>query len=387
MKTKKLLLLIIGTILLPGAAMAQVYNSVHLNIEQGCFMKIDGVLNNNAGSILNSGTIILSGDYTNDGVFTSGGNSTFKMDGAVQNLNGSNVTTFNDLVIDGTGDKQLFVDARIAGNIDFANNNVVLGNNDLVLLPAATVTNAGNTKFFITDGTGTLVKNSMPSSANFLFPVGTAANNFKPVQINNSGVSDTFAVRVMPGLNPPTSANNACVQYTWEITESNAGGSNANVKVGWNTADEGSMYIRAQGLFWHFMGGLWTTSPGAPGAVSNLPLTDWRQQTTITDFSSAANRFILSSGTLVGLQENEPENAGTVSIYPNPSGGLTTLDAPYTVKQLLIMDIGGKVVAAYDNINNLQFVFRADDLDNGMYIYMITGTDGQRSTGKFMVSR
>lgn len=387
MRKEKLFLLPFLFIMLPGILKAQVHNSVHMHIEQGCYLVIDGMLKNMSGDILNSGTIILSGDYTNNGTFSSGNNSNFKMDGAVQDLNGSNSTTFNNLVIDGSGDKQLSVDARVAGTLDFVNNNIALGNNNLVLTPTAQILNASNTKFVITNGSGSLVKNLMPVSTNFLFPVGSAANNYKPVQLNNSGQADTFSVRVTPGLIPPTSSNNSCVQYTWFITETNAGGSNANLKVGWNTVDEGSLFNRVQGMFWHNIGGVWIVAPGTPGAISNLPLTDWRQQTTITDFSSNANKFILCSGILTDIKEDETVVPGSVSVFPNPTSGNTTFVSSDEIHQIILMDYSGKVISRYENIESNKFVLQASDLATGLYLYTLISKDGEKITGKFVVSR
>jgi hypothetical protein len=227
----------------------------------------------------------------------------------------------------------------------------------------------------------------MPASTNFFFPIGSAANSYKPVQLNNSGAVDTFSVRVTPGLVPPTSADNSCVQYTWVITETNPGGSNATLKVGWNTVDEGISYIRAQGLFWHNVGGVWLTAPGTPGAVSNSPTTDWRQQTTITDFSSNANKFILSSGTLVDVEENEMTVADAISVYPNPTGSSTTIESTFPLEQIMIMDYSGKVVGNYNNIGSSKFVFAADDFADGMYIISATGSNGERKVCKLMISR
>ncbi len=227
----------------------------------------------------------------------------------------------------------------------------------------------------------------MPASTNFFFPIGSAVNSYKPVQLNNSGVVDTFSVRVTPGLVPPTSADNSCVQYTWVITETNPGGSNATLKVGWNTVDEGISYIRAQGLFWHNVGGVWLTAPGNPGAVSNSPTTDWRQQTSITDFSSNANKFILSSGTLVDVEENELTAGNTISVYPNPTGSSTTIASSFPLEQVMIMDYSGKVVGNYNNIESNKFVFSADNFADGMYIISASGSNGERKVCKLMISR
>jgi len=291
-------IIIISLLLAYRPANAQVYNDEIITVQSGTYVNIQGDLYNNTGTVNNAGTIIIAGDYTNEGTFNSVTGSVVKLDGATQLLNGTNPTTFSILEIAGTGDKQDNLDEYIAQELRFTGNKIIIGNTNLTLLPSAVITTPSNAKYVVTNGTGSLVKESVPLTSDFLFPVGDAVSSYKPVTLNNTGVIDTFSVRVMAGVVPTTgtvTTDNECVQYTYLVEESNNGGSNASLKLGWNTADEGTSFDRAFAYMWQ-NNGSWTNLLGTVGSLSNLPATDYYHQTTgITDFSSNANRFILRS--------------------------------------------------------------------------------------------
>ena len=302
--------------LLPAAINAQVNNAEFVTVPAGTFMNIQGtfgLLNNPTGNINNSGTIIMTGDYTNNGVFISGPSSLVRLEGPYQNIGGTNPTTFNDLEISGTGNKRCKINEYIAKTLIFDPSfpaKVIIKDFDLTLLSFATTLNADNSKFVVTKGTSSLVKRSVPLSADFLFPVGNDTLtyvNYKPVTLNYTGTIDTFAVRVEPGVVPTTgSYDSYCVQYTYHVKESNIGGSSTSLKLGWNSTlpdaqDEGTSFSRPLTYMWQYRNTLWNViSPTTPGNLIQYPLptttTDYSFQTpasAITDFSTNAQSFIL----------------------------------------------------------------------------------------------
>lgn len=276
---------------------AQVINPAIINVPSGTYLNVQmDLFNDNTGIVNNAGTIILSGDYSNNGIFNSANNSFMRLTGPSQNIGGINSTTFSNLVIDGTDNKQCNISTSVAEDLKFNNNKVIIGNNNLFLFSLASITSPDSNKFVVTNGSGSLIKKSVISGVDFLFPVGDATNSYKPVTLNYSGVTDTFAVRVAYGLLPATTADNECVQYTYFVKESNNGGTNASLKLGWSTNNEGSSFIRAQSYMWQYNNTNWNILPGTPGASSNLPATKWYYQTSgITDFSATSYRFIVRS--------------------------------------------------------------------------------------------
>ena len=279
----------------PIFSKAQLHNNSDIiTVKIGTFVNINGNLNNLGGTINNSGTIILKGNYTNNAFFNSGNNSFVRLEGASQLIGGNNPTLFSTLVIDGTDNKQCNINTYISQALSFNNNKIIIGNNNLGLLSTAQINGADNSKYIVTNGSGSLIKKSVNSNADFLFPVGDALTSYKPVILNNTGTVDTFAVRVTSGIIPTTGNDPACVQFTYFVEESNPGGSNASLSLGWNTADEGGSFDRSQSYMWQYSGSLWHILPGTPGALANLPATGWYYKTSgISDFFSGSNRFIM----------------------------------------------------------------------------------------------
>jgi gliding motility-associated-like protein len=298
-----------------------VNTNVKFNVPAGVYVRVPGdVINNTNSTINNNGNIFLSGDFINNATVVSGNNSNVKLEGAVQNIGGTNITTFGNLIIDGTNDKTISIQSRVSNTLIFNANHVIIGNNNMVLLQNAGTFGAFNNKYVVTNGTGSLVKKSLPLSSSFLFPVGDALSSYKPVTLDYTGVTDTFAVRVEAGVNPTTGTDLSCVQYTYVVEESINGGTSASMSLGWNSPDEGASFIRPQTLMWQY-NGAWTQLAGVQGAISNLPATDWYYQTTgITDFSSAANRFILRTAEQL-----------TIIIPPDDSAICSGTDALFTV--------------------------------------------------------
>lgn len=276
---------------------AQVINPAIINVPSGTYLNVQmDLLNDNTGILNNSGTIILTGNYINDGIFSSANNSFMNLVGPLQDIGGINSTTFSNLVIDGTNNKQCNINTSVSEDLKFNNNKIIIGNYDIFLLPPASITSPDSNKFVVTNGSGSLIKDDVPLISDFLFPVGDAVNSYKPVTLNYTGTIDTFAVRVAPGLLPTTTADNECVQYTYFIEESNIGGTNASLKLGWSTNNEGSAFDRTQSYMWQYDNVIWNLLPGTPGASSNLPATKWHYKTSgITDFSASSNTFIVRS--------------------------------------------------------------------------------------------
>ena len=302
---KRIILIIAIALVLfdPVALKAQFNNNSDvIIINSGTYVNIKGNLNNFGGTIQNSGTIVLIGNYTNNAFFNSSNYSFVRLEGASQLIGGSNPTTFSTLVVDGTDNKQCNTNTFISQTLLFNNNKIIIGNYNLGLLPSALITGANNSKYIVTNGSGSLIKKSVTSNADFLFPVGDAVTSYKPIILNNSGTVDTFAVRVASGLLPTTGADPSCVQFTYFAEESNPGGSNATLSLGWNTADEGSSFVRTQTYMWQYNNSTWNMLPGTSGALANLPATNWIYNISgITDFTSGASRFVLRTYQILTL--------------------------------------------------------------------------------------
>ncbi len=302
-----IILIIFGSL-----AYGQIVNNAFIRNDAGVYIVCPSNFENDVnGSVQNNGNINVAGNFINDYNFISGASSNVKLDGAVQNIGGTSSTTFNNLIIDGTGNKTISINTSVASSLIMNANKVLISNYNLSLLSSANITNPDNSRFIVTNGTGSLIKKSLPLTTDFLFPVGDTLTSYKPAIINYSGTTDTFAVRVEKGVNPTTSANPTCVQKTWVVNESTPGGTTASLNLGWNTIDEGTFFTRAAALTWQNISSTWTILASTPGATSNLPATDWYHVTSgITDFSAANSRFIMRS-----------YSPPTIVKHPGPANG------------------------------------------------------------------
>lgn len=269
-------------------------------ISPGVFVCVEGnLVNESGGTVNNNGKILLTGNYTNNSTFISGTNSYVKLTGAAQDIGGSAATTFENLVISGSADKTLSIAANVNDSLIFSSNHILIGNNNLTLFQNAVHSGASSTSFVVTNGNGSLFKKALTvNTVDTLFPVGYTPNmtGYKPATINNIGTVDTFSVRVTSGLSPTTGTDPSCVQYTWFVEESNPGGSNASLSLGWNSLDEGTSFLRSAASILQYKSSAWSIVPSTPGASSNLPGTDWHLRASgINDFSSSADRFIVMS--------------------------------------------------------------------------------------------
>ncbi|MEY4934306.1 MAG: hypothetical protein RIS64_665 [Bacteroidota bacterium] len=110
--------------------------------------------------------------------------------------------------------------------LTLTNGCVTLDNNDLNITHYM---NGGSVlSHVVTNGTGVLRRENVGATATN-FPVGVSKLSYDPVLLTNSGVVDTFGVRIDTILtNPPASVTNRnnILKREWNISESVAGGSN-----------------------------------------------------------------------------------------------------------------------------------------------------------------
>ena len=230
MRHKKLHL-IIGIICLGcNVASAQLFiDQATFTIQSGATVTVQGDVTSNT-DILGTGKVILKGT-------------------ANQNINMGGFTVPN-LEIDNTSNVTLTGNAKVNGDLSFTNGEIVIGNNNLTIGSAGTITNATNAKFVVTNGTGRLVKAVLGNTA-FNFPIGNSTTSYDPVSITNSGTTDDIGARsfanVLAGGSTGVAYTKETVNNSWDISEAVAGGSNLSLTATWNTADELPGFDRNRG--------------------------------------------------------------------------------------------------------------------------------------------
>jgi hypothetical protein len=138
----------------------------------------------------------------------------------------------------------------VGGDLNFAvaNGDAVIGNHNMTLSTSATLSGYQQDRFVVTAGTGHLVKQNY--TGGFVFPVGMAAGDYTPAQINNA-IINTMHVNVTnyDAVNSATFAGaisnkNDGIDRAWNIYANNATG-NSTINLQHNDNTEGTEYTDA----------------------------------------------------------------------------------------------------------------------------------------------
>lgn len=151
-------------------------------------------------------------------------------------------TQLNGIEMNGLG-KTLVLQDRflVANNLTLNNTNgglIDVGNNDLVALATANVTQGSLNSYVVSNGTGGLIRRGVDDQIKF-FPVGTTAS-YAPVRFqdgNNTG--DNFKITVKDANTPADfmpalpAAITTHAKFQWDICEAVPGGSLAEIQFDW----------------------------------------------------------------------------------------------------------------------------------------------------------
>jgi len=284
MKLKKLhLTMMAAAILFCNMASAQLFiDQATFTIQAGATVTVQGDVTSNV-DIQGTGKVVLKGT-------------------ANQNVNLGGFSIPN-LEIDNMANATLTGNAKVSGDVLFTNGKLLLGNNNLALGSAATITSATNAKYVVTNGTGRLIKAALGATA-FNFPIGNSLTAYSPVAVSNSGTADSIGARanvaVFSGGTTGPAFTKEVVNNTWTLTEAVAGGSNLSVTATWNAADELTNFDRTRAGLSRYI-----TTPAnnmgwdllntqATGAVGAGPYTFTRMGVTSVGTFAVGTRPVLS---------------------------------------------------------------------------------------------
>jgi hypothetical protein len=210
-------LLLVGT---ATKAQLTISSGAVFNIQSGAFVTVQGDVTSSA-DITGAGKVILKGS-------------------ANQNVN-MNGFVIPNLEMDNAANATLTGNARIGTDVTFTTGKIQQGNFDMSLGSTATITGAGATKYFVTNGTGKLIKATLGATA-FTYPVGNTTTTYNPAIISNSGTADDIGVRSLANVlstgNVGTAFTKEVADASWDVSEAVAGGSNLSLTTTWNASDE-----------------------------------------------------------------------------------------------------------------------------------------------------
>lgn len=276
----------------------------------------------------------------------------------------------------------------VSNELSFVKGQVALSsNNDLEIMPAATITGYDDTKYVITSGNtnGALVMNVNAGSSYVTFPVGTNSN-YSPafVQQASAASSGNFNVRAMNtvlsgGTYGPVNSNTLkVVNRTWFVN-SGVSSINANLKFGWVAAAEVNGFDRTNAYVSHYTSNAWDVISGSSATLS-ANNTFELSRSGITSLSPFAV-------TEVGepLKINEVSGLTGIELYPNPSKDAVTVNVNTNDNfKYELTDITGRTILITFNANSLN-KFDVSNLKTGYYFIKITNVDENKTITKRFV--
>lgn len=251
------------------------------------------------------------------------------------NMNGFSIP---NVQIDNGNNITLGGAANVTGSLTFTTGKVQLNNFDLTLASAATLAGFDNSKYFITNSTGRLVKNAL-SGAAYTFPVGFDASTYNPLTVTQGGTVDNIGVRCLPTVLQNGTSGSAFVKEvvnaSWAVSEAVAGGSSLTLMGQWTGTDELPGFNRTKTGLSYYDGVGWDMLNSQTAAASGAgPYTITR-----TAVTNLANGGVFAVGTRPVLAQllvapktylqGAYVSAGLMSDGLR-SAGLIPLNEPYT---------------------------------------------------------
>lgn len=251
------------------------------------------------------------------------------------NMNGFSIP---NVQIDNSNNIALGGSATITGSLVFTTGKVQLNTFDLNLAAASTLSGFDNTKYFITNNTGRLVKNALTGAA-YTFPVGFDGTTYNPLTITQTGAVDNIGVRCLSSVLQNGTSGSAFVKEvvnaSWAVSEAVAGGSNLAMTGQWVGSDELPGFNRTKTGLSYYDGVGWDMLNSQTAAASGAgPYTISRN-----NVSNLANGGIFAVGTRPVLSAllfapktylQGPYSGAGLMTDGLRSAGLIPLAEPYT---------------------------------------------------------
>ena len=323
-------------------------NGAEVTVNQGCIVTVrTGDLDNDAGTIDNAGRITVEGNLVNGDELTGGGGSTgifnvagdwdnnavFTADQSLVNLNGANqavtgtqISSFFNLNLLGTGIKSLDIDAQINGVLELNNLELATDVNELRVLNGSSSAITENGGFVSSLGAGRLSW-ALNSTDTYVYPLGSSVGTLRirPLAITPSATTpNTFAARfanvdaTIEGYDVTQIDPELCFvndQFFYLINQT-AGSDPVDLTQYYIAADDGDW---ANGAYWQGTPqweDMTNESASTVGGYNTLTNPNW------SDFSNSA--FALANALPeVSIDAVAPlcESSAPVALNATPTGG------------------------------------------------------------------
>ncbi|MEM9887030.1 MAG: T9SS type A sorting domain-containing protein [Bacteroidota bacterium] len=293
----------------------------------------------------NSSLVLQDMNLVNDGTLSSTNGNVVFTGTTNSTITGISSSTFDTLTVNkSSGEVQLEQDVIIGTHLELQNGNLDLQASDVNMADPSSIGGASTNSYVQTSSTGTL---SRPlADADVTYPVGNSSYN--PVILNNDGgTADFYNVRVRDELLEEGSNGVQVDEYgvnrTWEIGEMTSGGSNLEVTLTWDAADEigttGSDYVQA-----NYNAGEWNAvASGAAGSTFGLNSLSSNDNANLGEYAIFEDRSPLTDSYICN-DNGALDVPGTLSATENyHAGTVLTSDALLSPSASILYTAGSEI--------------------------------------------
>ena len=332
----KFCLLLLSMLSISGAMAQLVNNGATITIMPGATLYVEtNVINNTGGTITVQGNLEVTGNLTNNATITTTSNSLVKFSGAGDSEFKSNNADIHNLELDKTTGNVLLVDdLKVLTNLNFDGGRLALGDNELFLGDATTVTGANSTSYIATNGEGRARK-ALSTNATVNLPLGDMTN-YSPLSIEVSGsayASAYLRARVEDAVHPelPADADDHISRY-WQIQQSGITDYNGNYTGTFVPADVAGTPANIKGAAYDTDGMVWSyiNAAGTANTVSGT-ITNSNEDVTGSNFYGSVLLKAFLSGAYNATTGAMTTSLNTLNLIPTTS---PYNDAPASVSAI-----------------------------------------------------
>ncbi len=345
-----------------------------------------------------SGSVLMCGDTTglNGNIATSGTvmlspGASVVFNGAVAQTTGSLLSgTIRNLTINNSHGVTLSKSVTVARTLTMTSGVLKLDTNTVTALSSA---GGSSTSYVSTDSAKSYLEMSSVGSVQAEFPVGTTAEGFSPVWIQNTGTADSYNVQA--AMDTATVNGGGRVDVKWNIGEGTPGGSNLMLQFGWMASAENSVFAsdRAANAKIYFLKAVADSEAGSGNYTTQFSTQPY---TVARSGISAVGTFGVGNFTTTGINDVQtvPIEFRLYQNYPNPFNPSTKIEFTVLKKGMASVKVynilGQEVTTLFsqDAQPGKKYVveFNAGSFASGVY-FSVLQSGGQRQIQKMVLMK
>jgi len=390
---KKLFTIVVLSIAALANAQNLVNDAGNITIAPGATIVVPGSFSNtNTGSVNNGGVMAVAGNFTAIANSIQFGNGTYRFNGTSPQTLSLNTNQITSVEVD--NDSNLYLNSNVDGvnKLNFVNGKIISnGNNFTMYVAGNAVTGADSTQYFVCNNGGRFEYFALNAVDTAFYPIGHSENSYNPMWLKNSGSLDNFSVRVFDDVlvqgtsGISNTADQHLVNRTWDVQESNAGGTIPYIKLQWNAAHQRPLFNTQGNVGISY----YIPNTATWSAISGVLATGNNPYTVAQGFSPNPQTFttayiVADENSAVTVNETVFSN---LAIYPNPATAGNAI-------QVNALAIANKEVtlALYNGAGQMVFSEKKNVPANGFIntnlpnissgLYLLTVSDGANALHK-----